>query len=119
MEVIRSNDADKVYGIFPLALPLHHLFKFCVGAVGADAIGHTGLPRSFRVLTESSRDQFDGSIQLGRHTMYRADKRARATAHHPHTETSTLLIHLYFSPLSQDSRPGLFSAVPSGLDACF
>ena len=35
--------------------------------------------------------------------MYRADKGARATTHHPHPETSTLLIHFYLSPL----LPGL------------
>jgi hypothetical protein len=107
MEMIWGDDADKVDGIFPLALPLYHLFKICVGTVGADAVSYAGLPRSCRILTESSRDQFDGSIQLGRHAMHRADKRARATTHHPHAETSTLLIHLCLSPL----LPGLASWV--------
>ncbi len=112
VEMIRGNDADKIDGIFPFALPLHHLFKICVGAVRADAVGHAGLPRSCRILTESSRDQFDGSIQLGRHAMYRPDKRARATTHHPHTEPSALLIHLYLSLFPRTYVLGL-SAVPS------
>src|ERR1700678_3827066 len=113
MEMIWGNDADEVDGIFPLALPLHHLFIIGVGTVGADAVGYAGLPRSCSILTESSRHQLDGSIQLGRHAMYRADKRARATTYHPHAETSTRLIHLYLSPLHQDYHPGSFSVIAS------
>ncbi len=90
VEMIRGDDADKVDGIFPLALPLHHLFIICIGAVGAYAVGHACLARSFRILTEGSGHQLDGSIQLGRHAMYGTDKRARATTNHPHPKTSTL-----------------------------
>ena len=109
VEMIGSNDADKVDSVLPLPLPLHHFFVICVGTVRADAVGHAGLPRSLRILAESSGHQFDGSIQLGRHAMYRADKRARAPTHHPHTETSSVLIHLYLSPLSRDSPRAIFS----------
>ena len=104
MEMIGSDDADKVDRVFPLALLLHHFFIICVSAVGAYAIGHAGLARSFRILTKRSGHQFDGPIQLGRHAMYGTNKGARATTHHPHTKTSTVL-HFIFASDSSDSRP--------------
>ena len=84
VQMIGGDDADKVDRIFPLALLLHHLFKICISALRAYAVGHASLARSGRILTEGSGDQFDVSIQFGRHAMYRANKSARAATNHPH-----------------------------------
>ncbi len=78
VQMIGGDDADKVDRIFPLALLLHHLLIICIGALRAYAIGHASLARSGRILAEGSGDQFDGSVQFGRHAMDRADKSARA-----------------------------------------